>query len=77
MNRLSKEILEMDTAVGRRVRDLRVAANKPKADVAAHSQMSLTDYALSERGERRFRAVELFGIAKCLDVRMKDIMSGI
>ncbi|AGK59899.1 hypothetical protein HYPDE_41153 [Hyphomicrobium denitrificans 1NES1] len=77
MNRLSKEILETDTAVGRRVRDLRMAANKPKADVAAHSQMSLADYAMSERGERRFRAIELFGIAKCLDVRMKDIMSGI
>lgn len=70
-------MLGLDAAVGRRVRDLRMAANKPKADVAARSQMSLTDYAMSERGERRFRAVELFGIAKCLDVRMKDIMSGI
>lgn len=77
MNCLSKERLGIDAAIGRRVRELRIAANKKIEDVATHAQMSADEYIQRERGQRRFRAIELFGVAKCLDVRMRDIMAAI
>lgn len=77
MNYISKNCLSVDQIIGCRVRDLRTAANKLTADVAAYARMSVVDYARAEKGERRFRAIELFGIAQCLGIRMRDIVSGI
>lgn len=74
MDCLSEKRLGIDAAIGRRVSELRVAADKHVDDVATQTQMSMPEYVQAERGERRFRAVELFGIAKCLGVRMRDIM---
>lgn len=73
----SQERLGIDAAIGRRVRELRLAADKCVEDVAAKTAIPTAEYVQAERGERRFRAVELFGIAKCLDIRMRDIMAAV
>jgi transcriptional regulator with XRE-family HTH domain len=77
VNDISKNRLSVDQLIGRRVRDLRTATNKLTDDVAAYARMSVVDYARAEKGERGFRAIELFSVAKCLGIHMKDIISEI
>jgi transcriptional regulator with XRE-family HTH domain len=67
----------LDEVLGKRVRELRVAAKEDAEKVAYSAGMTLEAYEASERGERRFRAVELYHIAHRLDVRMQDIASAI
>jgi transcriptional regulator with XRE-family HTH domain len=69
----AKPQLDLDTAIGGRIRDLRKAAKIRPAEAAAKMNLSISDYELSERGMRRFRATELFNIAQCLGVGMSDI----
>jgi transcriptional regulator with XRE-family HTH domain len=67
----------IDEIIGRRVRELRVAAKDDAEKVAYSADMTLADYEASERGERRFSALELYYIAQRLDVRMTDIVSAL
>jgi transcriptional regulator with XRE-family HTH domain len=67
----------IDKIIGRRVRELRLAARQDAEKVAYSAGMTLADYEASERGERRFSTVELYEIAQRLDIRMEDIVSAL
>jgi transcriptional regulator with XRE-family HTH domain len=65
----------IDEIIGRRVRELRVAAKDDAEKVAYSAGITLGEYEASERGERRFAAIELYYIAQRLGVRFEDIFS--
>jgi hypothetical protein len=67
----------LDEVLGKRVRELRVAAKEDAERVIYSAGMALEAYEASERGERRFRVIELYYIAQRLDVRMQDIVSAL
>jgi hypothetical protein len=67
----------LDEIIGKRVRELRVAAKGNAEKVAYSADMKLEDYEAGERGERRFSALELYYIAQRLDVRITDLVSAL
>jgi transcriptional regulator with XRE-family HTH domain len=67
----------IDASIGRRLRELRIAAKQDAEKVAYAAKMTLADYEAGERGERRFNAVELYDIAKRLGVTFEDIVSAL
>lgn len=68
-------IARVDTLVGGRLTTLRSLSDRVSNDLAKSAKISNCDYELSENGARRFRAVELFRIARELDITMSDILA--
>ncbi|CCB67470.1 helix-turn-helix domain-containing protein [Hyphomicrobium sp. MC1] len=68
---------QIDQAIGNRIRAIRTSSGKSQEDLAKATELSLTDYARSEAGERRFNAVELFAISQALGIGLVDIVSAL
>ncbi|CAA2142728.1 hypothetical protein HYPP_03750 [Hyphomicrobium sp. ghe19] len=68
---------EVDTAIGNRIRALRVSSGRTAEHMALAAAMSVVDYTRSEEGKRRFNAVELFAISQELGIGLTDIVSGL
>jgi len=65
----------VDTLIGNRLRTLRAASGLSTKDMAEAAKIPVEEYSLSERGERRLRAHELFRVAAKLNVGMSDVLS--
>jgi len=72
---MTTQITRVDALVGCRLQSLRSLRGLTISDLAESAKISLDSYELSENGARRFRAVELFRIARKLDIGMNDILS--
>jgi transcriptional regulator with XRE-family HTH domain len=72
-----KRAMNVDLAIGGRIRAIRISCKVSADELAKAAKMSLSDYSVAERGKRRFRALELFDIAKTLDVELSDIVSAL
>ncbi|CCB65068.1 helix-turn-helix domain-containing protein [Hyphomicrobium sp. MC1] len=72
-----KRNIEIDQAIGNRIRAIRISNGKTQDDLANAADMTLADYSRSEAGERRFNAVELFAISQALGVGLADIVSAL
>ncbi|CCB67468.1 protein of unknown function [Hyphomicrobium sp. MC1] len=64
----------VDRLVGSRLKSIRGVRNLSLSELAQSAMLSVEDYVDAEAGARRFRAAELFRIAKKLDISMADIL---
>ncbi|CCB65070.1 helix-turn-helix domain-containing protein [Hyphomicrobium sp. MC1] len=65
----------VDRLVGNRLKYIRTNHNLSVSELALSAMLSVDEYKSSEAGARRFRAAELFRIAKKLNVSMADILT--
>lgn len=65
----------IDVRIGARIRELREASGLAADEVATSAKMSAEDYRMSELGERRFSAIEMYDIARTLGVSFSEIVS--
>ncbi len=67
----------VDILIGQRVRLFRHASGITAEDMARVAGLDVGDYASRELGEARFKAGELYEIARALKVRLTDIFAAI